>query len=287
MEWDDVKFALAVARGGTLSAAGAALGVSHTTVSRRLQRLESALGARLFDRAPGGLVATAAGTEAIAAGEAIERRIHELDGRVLGRDTRLSGPLRVTTMDLFLLRYHEAFASFAHRFPDIDLTVTSSNEEASLRRREADVALRMTDAPPEYLIGQRVGRERFALYGQTELVECSGGPDASWASLPWLSWDERMDLRFLDAFIERRAPGHRVVMRVDFDSVLLREAIARGLGVHFLACADADEDPRLTRIGTAVEEFERDVWLLTMPELQTNPRVRSFIDHMADAIRDP
>ncbi len=284
MDWDDMKYVLAIERAKTLSAAGEALGVSHTTAGRRLRAVEESLGVRLFDRTPGGLVVTAAGAEVVEVAQETERSVHALEGRLLGQDTRLTGALRVTTMDVFFLRYHEAFTSFTRRYPDVDLTVTSSNEEASLTRREADVALRMTDAPPEYLVGRRVGRVQFALYGQAELVARCGGPDAPWNAFPWISWDERMNLRFLDDYIEARAPGFEVVLRVDFDSSLLHEAIARGVGVHFLSCVVGDADPRLTRIGEPIDEFNRDLWLLTMPDLRANSRVRAFMDHMAAAI---
>ena len=284
MDWDDLKYVLAIARAKTLSAAGASLGVSHTTAGRRLRAIEEALGVRLFDRTPDGLVVTAPGAEAVEAAEEMEQRVHALEGRVRGHDTRLVGALRVTTMDVFFLRFHEAFTSFARRYPDVELTVTSSNEEASLTRREADVALRMTTSPPEYLVGRRVGRVRFAIYGQDELVAACGGPDAPYDAFPWLSWDARMNVRFVDEWLAAHAPSARVVMRTDFDSLLLHEAIARGVGVHFLSRADGDADPRLTRIGPADQGFASELWLLTMPDLRANSRVRAFIDHMVEAL---
>ena len=94
-------------------------------------------------------------------------------------------------MDIFFRRFHPAFSSFMTRYPGIALTVMCSDRELSLGRREADAALRMTDSPPEYLVGRKVGRVKFAVYGSKALV-ASAGRGASYDDFPWLHWDERL-----------------------------------------------------------------------------------------------
>lgn len=285
MEWDDLKYVLAIARHGTLSEAGSSLSVSHTTVGRRLKAFEEKLGARVFDRTPEGFVATAVGADIIEVADKLEGEVLALESRILGQDAKLQGQLRVATMDVFYIRFQAAFDSFVRRYPSIELTVMSSNEPVSLVRRETDVAFRMTSNPPEYLVGRRVGKVRFAVYGAREAVEAAG-PEASYADFRWLRWDKRLNLTFLDDWLDVNAPGAEVSMRIDFPSVLLREAIAQGAGVHFLSCVDGDGDPRLTRIGPIVEEFGSELWLLTLPDLRTNTRVRAFMEHMAEALEE-
>ena len=167
----------------------------------------------------------------------------------------------------------------------VELTVTAKDTEVSFTRREADVALRMTNTPPEYLVGRKVGRVDFAVYGSKELVERMGR-GATLDDYPWLGWDEqRPDMRWLDAWLAANAPRARIAMRVDFSMLQLREAISAGLGVHFLACFEGDEDPSLARIGPVDERYSRHLWLLTLPELLRTNRIRAFMDHMEDQMR--
>ncbi len=284
LDWDDLRYVLAIARAGTLSRAGESLQVTHTTVGRRLRALEDRLGVRLFDRTPDGYVPTPAGQDIREVAEGVEGEVLSLEGRVFGRDTQLRGQLRVATMDLFFRAFHPAFSSFMARYPAVELTVLSSNEEVSLTRREAEVALRMTNTPPEYLVGRKLGRVKFAVYASRELVE-RVGEGAGYGEYPWLHWDERMNMSWLDRWLDQHAPKAKISMRVNFGGVLMRETVAAGIGVHFLACFDGDADPRIQRIGPVESSFGRDLWLLTLPELRSTNRIRAFMDHVDEALR--
>lgn len=280
MSWDDLRYVLAVLRETTLSAAGAALGVTHTTVGRRLRAIEEALGVRLFDRTPEGFVATPAGEDVARVAEQVEAEVLALEGRVMGRDARLQGALRVATMDILLRRYQGVIAGFCARYPSVELTVVSSDESASLSRREADVALRLSNTPPPHLVGRRVARVEFAVFASRGLVERVGA-DAGWGAYPWLGWDRRSDMgRWHEGWLAEHAPGARVAVRLDVASVQLRELVAAGVGVHFLPLWEAEGDAGLVRVGPVVEGAARDVWLLTLSELRHTSRIRAFIDHV-------
>ncbi|NOU30998.1 MAG: LysR family transcriptional regulator [Polyangiaceae bacterium] len=278
MDWDDLRFVLALARHRKLSKAGKVLHATHTTVARRLKGIEGALGTLLFEPTDDGYVATAAGLHVIRSAERTEAEVLALEARVLGGDPKLEGKLRVTTMDILFRRYAPVFSSFLERFPGVELTVLCTDTEASLTRREADVALRMTNAPPPHLVGRKVGRVDFAVYASRELAR-RVGPKAPWSAWPWLHWDERLGARWLDEWLDENAPGARIALRLDVTSLALREAIASGLGVHFLACSEGDHDPRLRRIGPIQAAHSRAVWLLTLPELRSSRRVRACMDH--------
>lgn len=289
MSWDDLRYVLAVLRERTLSAAGAALGVTHTTVGRRLRAIEEALGVRLFDRTPEGFAATPAGEDVARVAEGIEAEVLALEGRVMGRDARLQGALRVATMDMLLRRYQGVIAGFCARYPSVELTVVSSDEAASLERREADVALRLSNSPPPHLVGRRVARVEFAVYASRALAERVGAdvPEGAlpWGALPWLGWDRRLDTgRWHDGWLAEHAPGARVVLRLDAASVQLRELVRAGVGAHFLPVWEGAADDGLVQVGPVVEGAARDVWLLTLPELRQTSRIRAFIDHMVDEI---
>ncbi len=284
VDWDDLRYALAVARTTTLSGAGASLGVSHTTVGRRLRALEDRLGVRLFDPSPEGFTLTDAGADLVAVAERIELETLSLEGRVLGRDARLTGALRVSAMELVFRTFRSAFLSFAERFPAVALTVTTSDDEVSLARREADVVVRLSNAPPEQLVGRRVGRLQFHAYAARSLV-ARIGEDAPLGAYPWIHWDERLGMGWLDVWLAEHAPGATIAMRVDVSAAAMHELVASGLGVQFLSCLEGDADPSLVRVGPLDPFACRDLWVLTLPELRETPRIRAFTDHMVESLR--
>ncbi len=284
VHWDDLRYALAIARAGTLSGAAEALGVSHTTVGRRLRALEDRLGVRLFDATPEGFRPTAAGDDLVVVATRMEADTLALEGRVLGRDARLTGALRVSAMELVFRAFREAFTSFSARYPSVALTVTASDDEVSLTRREADVVLRLTNTPPEHLVGRRVGRMQFDAYAARSLVERVGA-GAPLGAYPWIHWDARLDMGWLDGWLAEHAPGATVAMRVDVSAAAMHELIRAGVGVQFLACVEGDADPALVRVGPRDPFARRDLWVLTLPELRETPRIRAFTDHMAERLR--
>ncbi|MBX3232624.1 MAG: LysR family transcriptional regulator [Labilithrix sp.] len=281
MNWDDLRFVLALARSRTLSGAAATLMTTHTTVARRIRALEERVGSRLFSVDDGGYTPTAAGAHVVRSAERTEAEMHELEARLLGGDAKLEGKLRVTTMDILFRRYEPAFTSFLERFPGVELTLSCNDADASLTRREADVALRMTGAPPPNLVGRKIGRVELAVYASRHLARRVGAkaPLSKW---PWLSWDERLGPSWLEPWLAKHAPEARVALWVDMTSLPLREVVASGIGVHFLARTEGDSDPRLVRISPVATELSRDVWLLTLDELRAATRVRAFLDHFVE-----
>jgi DNA-binding transcriptional LysR family regulator len=278
--WDDLRHLLALHREGSLSKAALALGVRHTTVARRLRALEDALGVRLFERTPGGYVATPEGRELAGTAGRVEDLLLDADVRLSGRDHALSGKLRVTTLDVISCGLPELFASFVRRYPSVELTILTDDRALALHRREADVAVRLTQKPPESLVGRKVAVFEFAPYASASL-HAAVGPDAELQDYPWLHWDEQNEAsRWLDGWLAEHAPGAKVALRMDGHFTVMRDAVTAGLGVHFLPCVLADPDPRLVRVGEA-QGSRMPLWLLTLPELRDTRRVRAFLDHCA------
>jgi len=76
----------------------------------------------------------------------------------------------------------------------------------------------------------------------------------------------------------KNAPGAKVSLRSD-DYAVRRRALLSGIGVHFLPCFDGDAEPTLVRLGASLIDEARDLWVLTLPELRNNSRIRAFMDH--------
>ncbi len=282
--WDDLQLVLAVARTGTLSGAGRTLGVSHATVFRRLGAVEARLGARLFERARSGYTPTAAGEDVAAAAARMADEVAGIGRRVAGRDLRPAGMVRVTTTDSLLQGVlSPIFARFRREYPEIALEVAVSPALFSLAKREADVAIRPTDSPPENLVGRRVGRIAQAVYGR--VADFGGGAAAvDLDSQSWVGPDERMGYRQLERWMARSGHASRCLYRVDGTLGMLA-GVADGLGVAVLPCYVADADPRLVRLGAPVAALEIELWLLTHPDLRRAARVRAFNDYVADALQ--
>src|SRR5918993_5806376 len=120
IDWEDLRFVLAVADANSLAAAARALGVNHTTVLRRVNAFEERLGLRLFERLPTGYVLTPGGEELLAAARAMADTVAALERRLQGRDLRLEGELRVATTDTLMASVlPEVLAAFRERHPGI------------------------------------------------------------------------------------------------------------------------------------------------------------------------
>ena len=177
IDWDDVRYFLAVARGGSVRAAAAHLGVNHSTVLRRIAQLEERLGAHMFEKLPSGYRLTAAGEEVLDLANQMEASSHQLETRVFGRDQSVRGILRVTLTPILATHLlMPDFADFARLHPDIEMEILSSGELANLTNREADVAIRVVydrkTLPlnlhglkgPELFGGVYISRDRLAAW---------------------------------------------------------------------------------------------------------------------------
>jgi DNA-binding transcriptional LysR family regulator len=281
-DWDDLRFFLAVARAGSVSAAARTLRVHHATVSRRLHAFEHRLGSRLFDRLPGGWVTTTAGEEMRGAALRVEEEMQALDRRVLAQDADLSGKLRVALADSAAYALLPELRAFSLAYPRIELELTAANHLTNLTRREADVAIRVTRAPAEHLVGRKVGTVVFALYASIDYLR----ERADLAALDqhrWLGWDESLAELGAARWMRENVPNAYTVAR--FDSVLIAYHAAReGIGVCFLPCALADRDETLRRVDPELLVPCGTMWLLTHPDLRHTARVRRFIEFMGEAM---
>lgn len=277
LDWDDLRVFLAVARSRTLSGAARTLGVNQTTVTRRLEALEARIGVRLFDRSPAGVSPTNAATEVLQVAEQVEDRVALIERHIAGQDMRLTGELRVTTIDMSAYYDAELFESFAERYPEIELELSTGYFPRNLTRREADVAIRWTDKPPEHLVGQRVATAEYAVYGARSLLDRRGA-DAPLNEYPWVDWDVANNAKVTAQWMRNNVPQAHIVCRFDM-ALALHAAIKAGAGLGFMPCAYGDTDSSLQRVRPVEPGFGIDVWLLTHPDLRSTARVRAFMQH--------
>ena len=270
--WEDFRLVGAVAEAGSLPAAARRLGISHSTVFRRLGALEARLGATLFERGRDGYAPTPAGEEMAAIAREMEARVAGFAGRMASREILPAGDLRVATSDALLIGLlTPVFAAFRRECPSVRLEVTVGNYPANLSRRDADVAIRATDAPPETLAGRRVGALCWALYGPAG----RGGRD-------WVSPSDDLADLAAGALTRTRMAAEGAAAGYRANSILgLAEAVAQGAGRGFLPCFLGDARPDLVRLEPPAPELTTGLWLLVHPDLQRAPRARAFLDFSA------
>ncbi len=279
----DLSTVLAVARGGSLSAAARTLGVNHSTISRRLAALEAETGQTLFRRLRRGYVATGAGEKLIEAAERMEEELRGLERLLSGRDIRLSGALRVTAPDDIANHLLLApLARFRADYPGIVVTLVVENRLLSLGRREADVALRATDRPQASLVGRRVTGLAATLYAARSLLQDRVVPAVGLAelgNLPWIGWEDIGARNNLKAWIEARVPEEAIAYRAN--SVANHFAAVRaGLGLGALPCYLGDSAPELVRVLPPQPSLEAGLWILTHPDLRQAARVAALTEFL-------
>lgn len=279
--WNDLRLILAIDRAGTLSGAGRDLGLSHATVYRRLGGAEARLGIKLFSGAKSGYTPTLAGEELAAVARQIEGHVHEAERRIVGQDLRPSGTVRVTTLDSFLVGFlTPIFADFQATHQEISLEVAVSNQLFSLSKREADVAIRPSLAPPETLVGRKIGTVAYAVYGRRDLTPKKGRAfDPKLVN--WVGPDEAMYYPELQKWMAERALDARCRYRIN--SVIgMHAAASQGHGFAVLPCYLGDPDQRLARFGSTIPELATDLWILTHPDLRKSARVRALLGFLGD-----
>jgi DNA-binding transcriptional LysR family regulator len=279
IDWDDVRYFLAVARGGSVRAAAEHLAVNHSTVLRRIAQLEERLGVHMFEKLPSGYRLTAAGEEVLEFADQMEASSHLLETRVFGRDQSVRGLLRVTLAPpLATHLLMPDLADFARLHPDIEMEILSSGELANLTNREADVAIRVVydrkTLPlnlhglkgPELFGGVYMSRDRLAAWraGTTDPIRWIViSPDGI------QDWAREGDVRTAGVPF-RTTDGEAQIV-----------AVRQGFGMTTLPCFVGDADPLLARVpGTGLRMYGT-LWLLTQGETRKTKRVRLFTEFVS------
>ncbi|MGX5733165.1 LysR family transcriptional regulator [Bosea thiooxidans] len=285
LAWDDFRLIKAIADKRALPAAAAALGINHSTVFRRLGQIEEALGVRLFERHRSGYVATPAGEEMVQLAARVDDDINAFSRKLAGQEITPAGELRVATNDTLVVDLlTPLFAQFLAQCPDIRLDILIGNRAANLSKRDADVAIRATDNPPETLIGRKPARIAWALYGRAADFPDTEPPpiEALWQRR-WISMGEEFAVMNAVRYVALHVAPERVAYKVN--TVLgLAEAVEAGIGIGFLPCFIGDTRPGLTRLAPPDPTLGTDLWLLTHPDMRHTPRVRLFLDFLATEV---
>ncbi|PLW66938.1 LysR family transcriptional regulator [Pseudohalioglobus lutimaris] len=281
MDWDDIKVFLALARKGSAKSASQVLGVSKSTVTRRLDDLEGALKTHLFDRTPDGYRMTAAAEQLLPTAEHIEELILAAERRVHGEDQHLEGPIRVTLPDSEVMgRLMKRLAQFAQEYPGIELEISASTEALDLSRREADIAVRVMPAgtkPPDYLIGRHLSPLSASTYVHRDLLREDNPEDVS-----HLQWIGKAPAGQKEEWLKHTNLPDNPVRHAILDLSLVVGAVRAKMGMAFMPCLFATDHDEIVQVPGAITVHHSDIWVLTHKDLRLSARLRALREVIAD-----
>lgn len=287
MDWGDLPFFLAVAQYGTLARAAKALRTDPTTVGRRVQKLERALGARLFEDTLGGHLLTAAGEQLLAKAQAMERLAAEarIAGGAGSGASALTGAVRLSVAEglgsWFVAR---RIGAFTDQHPAVTVDLVANSGFLNPTRRETDLAVLLARPRKGPLVTVRLTDYSLGLYAAHAYLEQHGAvrraeelanhrmvgyvPDIIYAP----------ELRYLDEIPDA---GTAVLRSSSINAQHQMIATGAGIGVlpHFIAGVDSALVPVLPAI-----RILRSFWLVTHRETAAFPQVRAMMDWLKQAV---
>lgn len=287
LDWNDLRYFLAIHRSRTLSGAGRTLKVDQTTVGRRLAAMEAALGARLFSRQTREYTLTPAGDAILPTAERVEEAMLSLARAVDGDDARLEGEVRVTTNEAFANRILlPSLPALRRRHPAIHIEVVCDSRMLDLGRGEADIAVRARRNAQENLVVKKVGVAAFGMYASEAYLARCGLPTSldDLDDHDLIGYSDALGYLAAARWMANVATDRRCVFR---GNTILNVAAAasEGVGIAVIPCFLGETDPALRRILPAEPIAALDVWTSVHQDVQRIARIRAVLRHIGEVFR--
>ncbi len=284
--WDHIRYFMALAEHGTLSEAARSIGVSHTTVQRRIKQFEVQIQARLFDHASNGYALTKVGETLFEEATKIQQSLSGLSRALQGADDELAGEVIITTTDTLA---HSVLppliADLSTMYPDITCSIFMDTHLSNIDKREADIAIRTGNAPPDNLIGRKVANIHFGVAASEHYVagidlnqpleDWHGyrfiALDASFSSAPFYQWFNRLMPISAD--------------KTTVNNFLCAAAMANaGLGITLLPAYIIPAYKNLVRLKTKTQVAANGVCVLSNSDLRDTEKVRVVRQYLYDKL---
>jgi len=286
LAWSDFLVVHAIARYGSIARATGPLGLSHATLLRRLDQIETRMQTPLFERMRSRYTLTAAGHQIDQAARAMEPIALAAETRARGTDPRPSGEVRLNTSSIIATHLLPlVLAQFGTAFPEVRIELSTSRDHVNLRRRDADVAVRIADTVPDWLVGRELGLLRFKVYarrsGRAAVAPCDVAELIQ--QRRWISFErDAIDQKF-DRWLAAEVADAQVVLRVD--NFTHAAAMTRaGLGIALLPTFIEASLPDLQPLTAPIAALDTPLWLVTHAELRNVPRIQVLLRAFAPAL---
>lgn len=286
LDWNDLKYFLAVAEGGSTLAAGKALRVSQTTVARRIAALEHSLRLQLFDKRQAGYTLTPAGEDLLGRARQVQSAATGFADAAAAQVRETSGIVRITTQEIFAVALLAPMLRELHeQHPEIMIELDDSQNFRDLGEGEADIALRSAYGElGAGIVGRRLGPDHWTLYCSREYAAQHGVPTTreQLKRHAFIGGGGPKLWRAYSAWLHDLGLDDRIIMH-HASAMGMMSAIRSGLGIAVLPCIIADADPELVQC-VPPKDDGRTMWLVTHQRVRHTPRVRVVIDFLYDCL---
>lgn len=287
MRWDDVRIFLAVARAGSLIAAGEQLALSPASVARHIEELERRLGVTLFLRSRNGYALSDTGLAVIGDAERAEGALAALWHGATGAAASLAGTVRVAMPETFAsdLLMPPLFGLLADH-ERLRLEIVTAVHVADLTRREADVALRLVRPSVGNLVVSRIGSMAVGLYASPRyLAHRWPGLEDGGRGHRVIGWDEKFRDLKAARWLSEQLPNADVALSTTSAAAQVA-ACETGMGIAALPRFLASARPGLVRVGGSQTCYAQDIWMVMHQDIAATARIRAVADALRIAIRD-
>jgi DNA-binding transcriptional LysR family regulator len=279
MNWDNIRVFISIHRHGSLALAAKELGINHSTVLRRVATLERELRVQLFRRAASGYEITMAGERILDQALTMESDALALQRRAAAEEIDTAGSLNITTPPMDFLQLMPMLAAFRQQYSTIELNVDAELGLRDLDTMQADVAIRMTNDPPQNYVGREILRLPFHIYASAKYV-ADHGPFNSIADIAdWIIVFTPAMGNIVEPWLKSINPLARIHMRINSGTAALA-ATELDIGACLLPQHLAETSQQLVKLPLLTIDACVGIWLLTHGDLRFQPRVRKFMDFM-------
>jgi DNA-binding transcriptional LysR family regulator len=279
MDWENLRYLAALARFGSLSAAARAMNVEHATIARRVAALEAGLGLRLLDRRGRKLLLTAEGHRVAAIAARMEEEALAVERAALAARSELAGVVTVSLPPaLAVARLVEPLVQLQGRHPGLVLHVVGEKRTASLERREADIAIRLSRPAEGDLSIVRIGTMTYHFYASRGYL--AGTPPDQWM---FVAYDESLAEAPQTRRLKKFAAG-RMIRFLANTTELQLAAVRAGAGIGILPDFMMEQEGELVIVDDGEQPLRREIWLAVHVDLRTAPAVRAVADCLREAM---
>jgi DNA-binding transcriptional LysR family regulator len=270
--WDDLKMFLALAQSGSTRQAAEMLGVNASTVSRKVAALEETLGSRLVQRHPDGLRLTQAGKDVVDVALQMNESVRAMARRVAGADRKLVGTVRVSVPEIIAASVSETLFALLEQHRELQVDFRVDDGIVDLSRHEVDVVVRVSDTPPEDLVGRKLGRANVGVYA-TERYWSRNAFDMHDERHRWIEWPSYMQRKAACVWLNREVPLRRVAVFAGSSQAVFAAA-SGGVGLALVPHVYARRHAGLVSRWSLPDVCGTDVWALTNKDISRTARVR-------------
>lgn len=286
--WELYRSYLSVLKEGSLSAAARAMGIAQPTVGRHIAALEKSLGITLFTRSQHGLLPTEAALALQTFAQTMSSSAAALKRAAEGQGSGVQGTVRVSASEVIGVEVlPPILTQLQNTYPDLKVEVVLANRVQDLLKREADIAIRMTQPKQELLIARRVGNVTLGLHAHKKYLRKHGTPTtvADLAQHRLIGFDE--ETPFLRAARKTMPSWNRDAFALRTDSDVAQLAMIRaGGGIGVCQVALAARDAQLVRVLHEDVAVHLETWITMHEDFRNNPRCKVTFDALLQGLQD-